>query len=137
MNNYLKIYILLTLLIFTGCEDVEVAAPGNNQSNESVAPLGAIIWDENNVILDDEKAKLPENSAPGITIGRLNATDANPDDEFLFEIKSQSTGSYFTIVNDGSSYDLETSASIDYESLAGSKDITITITVTDLSLIHI
>ena len=83
MNNYLKIYILLTLLIFTGCEDVEVAAPGNNQSNESVAPLGAIIWDENNVILDDEKAKLPENSAPGITIGRLNATDANPDDEFL------------------------------------------------------
>ena len=131
MSNYLKIYILLTLLISTGCEDVEVAAPGNNQSNESVAPLGAIIWDENNVILDDEKAKLPENSAPGITIGRLNATDANPDDEFLFEIKSQSTGSYFTIVNDGSSYDLETSASIDYESLAGSKDITITITVTD------
>ena len=86
MSNYLKIYILLTLLISIGCEDVEVAAPGNNQSNESVAPLGAIIWDENNVILDDEKAKLPENSAPGITIGRLNATDANPDDEFLFEI---------------------------------------------------
>ena len=39
MSNYLKIYILLTLLISTGCEDVEVAAPGNNQSNESVAPL--------------------------------------------------------------------------------------------------
>ena len=34
-------------------------------------------------------------------------------------------------MNDGSNYDLETSASIDYESLAGSKDITITITVTD------
>ena len=70
-----------------------------------------------------KRQSFSENSAPGITIGRLNATDANPDDEFLFEIKKRSTGSYFTIVNDGSYYDLETSASIDYESLAGSKDI--------------
>ncbi len=137
MSNYLKIYILLTLLIYTGCEDVEVAAPGNNQSNESVAPLGAIIWDENNVILDDEKAKLPENSAAGITIGRLNATDDNPDDEFDFQIKSQkvdgSDVSYFTIEKDSeSNYDLETNSNIiNYEALSGSKEIIITITVTD------
>ena len=137
MSNYLKIYILLTLLISTGCEDVEVAAPGNNQSNESVAPLGAIIWDENNVILDDEKVKLPENSAAGITIGRLNAIDANPDDEFNFQIKSQKVDgryvSYFTIEKDSeSNYDLETNSNIiNYEALSGSKEIIITITVTD------
>jgi len=137
MNNYLKIYILSILLMSVGCEDVELATPGNNQSNESVAPIGTIIWDENNVILDNEKATLPENSASGITIGRLNATDDNPDDEFDFQIKSQKVDgnnvSYFTIEKDSeSNYDLETNSNIiNYEALSGSKEIIITITVTD------
>ena len=104
MSNYLNILMFFVLIMFMGCEDVELATPGNNQSNESVAPVGTIIWDENNVVLDNEKATLPENSAAGITIGRLNATDDNPDDEFDFQIKSQkvdgSSVNYFTIVKE-------------------------------------
>ena len=76
------------------CEDVELALPGNNQDNPSVAPAGTIIWDENNVILEDEKAIFPENSAAGVTIGRLYATDENPDDEFNYQIKSQKQEQY-------------------------------------------
>ncbi len=137
MSNYLNILMFFVLIMFMGCEDVELATPGNNQSNESVAPVGTIIWDENNVVLDNEKATLPENSAAGITIGRLNATDDNPDDEFDFQIKSQkvdgSSVNYFTIEKDSeSNYDLETNSNnIDYESLTGSKEVTITITVND------
>ena len=120
-----------------GCEDVELALPGNNQDNPSVAPAGTIIWDENNVFLEDGKAIFPENSATGVTIGRLNATDENPDDEFDYEIKSQKVDgtnvNHFTIDQDSeSNYDLETNNNIlNYEALAGSKEIIITITVTD------
>ena len=137
MNNYFKILTLFIIILSTGCEDVEVAVPGNNQNPESVAPIGTIIWDESNVTLDNDKAKLPENSATGVTIGRLNATDDNPDDEFSFQIKSQkvdgSNVDHFVIEQDSdSNYDLETNSNlINYEALSGSKEIIITITVTD------
>ena len=127
----------IIIIMFNRCEDVELAAPGNNQDNPSVAPAGAIIWDENNVILEDGKAIFPENSASGVTIGRLNATDENPDDEFNYQIKSQKVDgtdvNHFTIDKDSeSNYDLETNNNIlNYEALAGSKSIIITITVTD------
>ena len=40
--------------------------------------------------VDDEgRALLNENSAAGLTIGILNATDPNPDDEFTYAISSQ------------------------------------------------
>ena len=123
--------------MFNRCEDVKLATPGNNQDNPSVAPAGAIIWDENNVILEDGKAIFPENSASGVTIGRLNATDENPDDEFNYQIKSQKVDgtdvNHFNIDKDSeSNYDLETNNNIlNYEALAGSKEIIITITVTD------
>ena len=75
------------IIMFNRCEDVELAAPGNNQDNPSVAPAGAIIWDENNVILEDGKALFPENSAAGVTIGRLNATDKNTTEKILQDLK--------------------------------------------------
>ena len=123
--------------MFNRCEDVKLAIPGNNQDNPSVAPAGAIIWDENNVVLEDGKAIFPENSAAGVTIGRLNATDDNPDDEFIYQIKSQKVDGtdvyHFIIDKDSeSNYDLETNNNIiNFEALAGSKEIIITITVTD------
>ena len=123
--------------MFNRCEDINLAAPGNNQDNPSVAPAGAIIWDENNVVLEDGKAIFPENSAAGVTIGRLIATDKNPDDEFIYQIKSQKVDgtdvNHFSIDKDSeSNYDLETNNNIlNYEALAGSKEIIITITVTD------
>jgi len=128
---------LVIIIMVNRCEDVELALPGNNQDNPSVAPAGAIIWDENNVIMEDGKAIFPENSAAGVTIGRLNATDENPDDEFNYQIKSQKVDdidvNHFIIDKDSeSNYDLETNNNIlDYEALAGSKSIIIAITVTD------
>jgi hypothetical protein len=83
-NKYNFILMSTIIIMFNRCEDVNLAVPGNNQDNPSVAPAGAIIWDENNVILEDGKALFPENSAAGVTIGRLNATDANPDDAFNY-----------------------------------------------------
>jgi len=133
MNKIHSITSIFLLLIFSGCEEVSVTYPGNNQDLSSKAPKGDIIWDESTIKNVDEEGRglLPENSAPGITIGRLNATDENPDDEFHYEIKPQDASNYFRIAKDGSNYDLETNTSIDYESLAGSKNFTITITVSD------
>ena len=48
MKNYFKVYTLFIIILSIGCEDVEVAVPGNNQNPESVAPIGTIIWDVNN-----------------------------------------------------------------------------------------
>ena len=137
MKNYFKVSTLFIIILSIGCEDVEVAVPGNNQNPESVAPVGTIIWDVNNVVVADDKARLSENSATGVTIGRLNATDDNPDDEFTFQIKSQkvdgSNVDHFVIEQDSdSNYDLETNSNlINYEALSGSKEIIVTITVTD------
>ena len=131
-----RIIVIFMLLIFSSCEKVEVTYPGNNQENESVAPDGAIIWDENNVEINDGKATLPENTAPGVTIGRLNATDNNPDDEFTYEKESEAIDgidvNYFTIQKDDDNFDLVTNGNtINYENLSGSREVKVTITVTD------
>ena len=137
MKNFKVTAIFLAIIIFSSCEEAQVTYPGNNQDNESVAPRGTIIWDLTNIIVEDGKAKLPENSASQITIGRLNATDDNPDDEFTYVIKSQEIDgageNFFTIQKDSdSNYDLVTNNStIDYEGLSGSKEIIVKITVTD------
>ena len=49
-NKYNFILISIIIIMFNRCEDINLAAPGNNQDNPSVAPAGAIIWDENNVV---------------------------------------------------------------------------------------
>ena len=86
-----KIYLIAFIFlvtIFSGCEEVSVAYPGNNQDLEPKPPKGSLIW-----AIDFDKTsgngKLKENSASGLTIGTLSATDPNPDDEFTYEINSQ------------------------------------------------
>ena len=137
MKNFKLTTSIVAIMILSSCEEVQITYPGNNQDNASVAPMGTIIWDLTNIIVEDGKAKLPENSAPQITIGRLNATDENPDDEFTYVIKSQEIDgvgvNFFTIQKDSdSNVDLVTNSNtIDYEGLSGSKEIIVKITVTD------
>ena len=76
----LKIFLLTTLLLgFYGCEKTVIAYPGNTQDTSPKAPEGAIDWQID--VDEDGKGKLFENSASGTTIGKLNATDDNPDDD--------------------------------------------------------
>ena len=117
------------------CEDVELALPGNNQDSKQVPPIGAIDWSPTISVLND-KAQLPENSASGLTLGTLNATDENPDDEFSYQIKSQSiegsSVSYFILSSDSGNVNLVLNTnSINYEALSGSKEIDLIIAVTD------
>ena len=117
------------------CEDVELALPGNNKVSKQVPPIGAIDWSPTISVLND-KAQLPENSASGLTLGTLNATDENPDDEFSYQIKSQSiegsSVSYFILSSDSGNVNLVLNTnSINYEALSGSKEIDLIIAVTD------
>ena len=68
MNKIHSITSIFLLLIFSGCEEVSVTYPGNNQDLSSKAPKGDIIWDESTIKNVDEEGRglLPENSAPGI-----------------------------------------------------------------------
>ena len=117
------------------CEDVELALPGNNQDSKQVPPIGAIYWSPTISVLND-KAQLPENSASGLTLGTLTATDENPDDEFSYQVKSQSiegsSVSYFILSSDSGNVNLVLNTnSINYEALSGSKEIDLVIVVTD------
>jgi len=135
LRYFLKFTSLLLYLFVLSCQDVELAYPGNNQGLDAVAPSGAIVWtidtDENG-----EKGYLEENSASGITIGTLNATDGNPDDVFTYSIKSQkidnSGVNYFILTADSGNVNLVlNNGNLNYEALTGSREITVSITVTD------
>jgi hypothetical protein len=135
LKHFLKFTSLLLYLFVLSCEDVELAYPGNNQGLDAVAPSGAIVWaidtDENG-----EKGYLEENSASGKTIGTLNATDGNPDDVFTYSIKSQkidnSGVNYFILTADSGNVNLVlNSGNLNYEALTGSREIIVSITVTD------
>ena len=76
---------LTTLLLgFYGCEKTVISYPGNTQT-QSKSSKGAIVWQID--VDEDGKGKLFENSASGTTIGRLNATDDNPDDEVFYSLE--------------------------------------------------
>jgi len=135
LKHFLKFTSLLLYLFVLSCEDVELALPGNTQPLDPVRPDGAITWaidtDENGT-----KGYLEENSASGITIGTLNATDGNPDDEFTYSIKSQkidnSGVNYFILTADSGNVNLVlNNGNLNYEALTGSREITVSITVTD------
>ena len=135
LKHFLKFTSLLLYLFVLSCEDVELAIPGNTQGLDAVAPSGAIVWaidtDKNG-----EKGYLEENSASGKTIGTLNATDGNPDDVFTYSIKSQkidnSGVNYFILTADSGNVNLVlNSGNLNYEALTGSREIIVSITVTD------
>ena len=135
LRYFLKFTSLLLYLFVLSCEDVELALPGNTQNLDPDAPSGAIAWaidtDENG-----EKGYLEENSASGKTIGTLNATDDNPDDVFTYSIKSQNIDNsgvnYFILTADSGNVNLVlNSGNLNYEALTGSREIIVSITVTD------
>lgn len=125
---------IISLLIITSCEDVEVAYPGNNQTTTAVSPNGTAEWLIN---FNDGIGELPENSAAGLDIATLNAEDGNPDDEFSYTIASQkideTVSNYFSIETEegGVSKLVLSNGSINYESLSGSKKVDLVIKVED------
>ena len=108
----------------SGCEDAELAFPGNTQENSPGEPKGSIVWailyDENNV------GQLPENlQGTNTTLGSIDVVDTNPDDEIkLVTIQSQKINgnnrNLFTVMKDSSGtwkVVLLSSANIDYETI--------------------
>ena len=141
-NNMKKIFTITLIffsIFFNSCEDVNVALPGNTQDLDPKPPTGSIEWSVPAVAVDVEgRALLNENSAAGITIGILNATDPNPDDEVSYAIASQlmdnTSINYFVLNSDSDDNitSLELSnGSINYEALTGSKQVDVTIRVSD------
>ena len=133
LKHFLKFTSLLLYLFILSCEDVELALPGNTQPLDPVAPSGDIVWA---IDTDGEKGQLEENSASGKTIGTLNATDLNPDDVFTYSIKSQkidnSGVNYFILTADSGNVNLVlNNGNLNYEALTGSREIIVSITVTD------
>ena len=135
MINRLFLYTLSLIFIFYGCEKTVIAYPGNYQSTDPVAPEGFINW---MIDVDDGKGQLPENSASGLTMGILNATDDNPDDEASYEIDKQTIDGaeivppYFSLDSDsGITSLILINNNIDYEAISGSKEVVISIIVTD------
>ena len=136
-NNMKKIFtttLIISFILFNSCEDVNVALPGNTQDLDPKPPSGDIVWA---LTVDEEgRGLLDENSAAGKTIGTLNATDPNPDDEFTYAISSQTMDgtsiSYFILNSDSGYTNLELSnGSINFEALTGSKQVDVTIRVSD------
>jgi len=137
MKYYQLIIPISLLLMFGGCEDVELAGPGNNQNLNPQPPVGGIEWAEGyGPVEDGGPGQLEENSAAGLTIGTLNATDPNPDDEFTYSISSQTMDNtainYFVLNSNSGVTNLELSnGSINYEALTGSKQVDVKILVSD------
>ena len=139
MKIYFIIINFIFLIIFNGCEELEITYPGNNQDLEPKPPKGSLIWATGFFDQASGNGKLKENSASGLTIGSLSATDPNPDDEFTYEIYSQKMNdvnvNYFVINSDSGLSNLELSnGNINFEDLSGSKQIDLIIRVTDDSL---
>tara|TARA_B100000575_G_scaffold291007_1_gene295891 strand:- start:6 stop:1370 length:1365 start_codon:yes stop_codon:yes gene_type:complete len=135
MKNKIFLTLLLALLC-SGCEKTVIAYPGNTQDTDPKAPEGAINWLIN--VGDDGKGQLPENSASNLSIGVLNATDPNPDDEISYALDKQTIDgqdvNFFKIVVDDSTglANLKTNTNdINYEAIAGSKEVELTIKATD------
>ena len=135
MNNKIFLALLLALLCI-GCEKTVIAYPGNTQDTDPKAPEGAIDW----IITAGEngKGQLDENSASNLSIGVLNATDPNPDDEVFYSLDKQTIDgqdvNFFKIVVEDSTgiANLKTNTNdINFEAIGGSKEVELTIKATD------
>ena len=135
MNNKIFLALLLALLC-NGCEKTVIAYPGNTQDTDPKAPEGAINWILEDVV--DGKGQLEENSASNLSIGVLNATDPNPDDEVSYSLDKQTIDgqdvNFFKIVVEDSTgiANLKTNTNdINFEAIGGSKEVELTIKATD------
>ncbi len=130
-------FALLLALIFNGCEKTVIAYPGNTQNTDPKAPQGAIEWQiDFDVENGMEKGKLYENSASGLTIGVLNATDPNPDDLVFYSLDKQTIDgnnvNFFAIVVDSGGTNLAlTNNDVNFEAIGGSKEVEVTIKTED------
>ncbi len=108
----------------SGCEDTELALPGNTQELSPGEPKGSIAW----AILynEDNVGQLPENlQGTNTTLGSIDVVDTNPDDEIkLVTIQSQKINgndrNLFTVMKDSLGtwkVVLLPSANIDYETI--------------------
>ena len=137
MKKILTTTLIFSFILFNSCEDVNVALPGNTQDLDPKPPKGAIDWSiATETVGDEDVGQLQENSAAGITIGTLSATDPNPDDEFTYVIADQfmdnTSINYFVLNSDSGITNLELSnGSINYEALTGSKQVDVIIRVSD------
>ena len=124
INKYNFILLSISILMVSGCEDAELAFPGNTQENSPGEPKGSIVWailyDENNV------GQLPENlQGTNTTLGSIDVVDTNPDDEIkIVTIQSQKINgndrNLFTVMKDSVGtwkVVLLPSANIDYETI--------------------
>jgi len=64
--------------MISGCEDIELAFPGNTQEHSPSEPKGSIAWailyDEDNFV-----GQLPENlQGTNTTLGSIDIVDTNP-----------------------------------------------------------
>ena len=131
------LFTLLLALIFNGCEKTVVAYPGNTQNTDPKAPQGAIEWQiDFDVENGMEKGKLYENSASGLTIGVLNATDPNPDDLVFYSLDKQTIDgndvNFFAIVVDSGGTNLALANNdVNFEAIGGSKEVEVTIKTED------
>ena len=135
MNDKIFLALLLTLLC-NGCEKTVIAYPGNTQDTEPKAPEGAIDWIIESS--DDGKGQLDENSSSDLSIGVLNATDPNPDDEVSYTLDKQTIDgqdvNFFKIVVADTTgvVNLKTNTNdINFEAIGGSKEVELTIKATD------
>ena len=135
MNNKIFLALLLALLCI-GCEKTVIAYPGNTQNTDPKAPEGAINWILEDVV--DGKGQLEENSASNLSIGILNATDPNPDDEVSYTldkqtIDGQDVNLFKIVVEDSTGIAiLKTNTNdINFEAIGGSKEVELTIKATD------
>ena len=130
-------FAFLLALIFNGCEKTVVAYPGNTQNTDPKAPQGAIEWQiDFDVENGMEKGKLYENSASGLTIGVLNATDPNPDDLVFYSLDKQTIDgndvNFFAIVVDSGVTNLSLNNNdVNFEAIGGSKEVEVTIKTED------
>ena len=124
INKYNFILLSISILMVNGCEDVELAFPGNTQERSPGEPKGSIAW----AILynEDNVGQLPENlQGTNTTLGSIDVVDTNPDDEIkLVTIQSQKINgngrNLFTVEEDSLGtwkVVLLPSANIDYETI--------------------
>ena len=133
MKTKIFVPFMLAVLFISGCEKTVIAYPGNTQELNAEAPVGSISWSDALLNDGDKSGKLPENSAFGLTIGLLDATDENPDDEASFELVSQTIDgadvNYFDVMD--SVRLVLINSNINFEAISGSKEVKVQINVTD------
>ena len=128
MKNIVFSLSIISAMFIVSCEKAIVVYPGNTQELEPKPPKGDIAWVIDNI---DGKGQLEEHTAISVTVGTLNATDPNPDDEFSYVLTN--FNQYFQLITADGITNLEIKSDINYESdqIPSSKQFDLVVRVTD------